>query len=101
MSMRVAALALVAVAVFPARANAQADRPQPIQERFLNEVGYPQDKGETQITLSSLVDRSQSTRAALLTASVEYGLTDRWQIEGAWSGFTESTRAPLEHLHNS
>jgi hypothetical protein len=61
--------------------------PQPLQELFLTEVVYPQERGEVQVTLASLVDRSAPGAAALTPVSIEYGVTNRWQVEASWNGY--------------
>ena len=60
---------------------------QPLQDLFFTEVVYPQDKGETQLTAGALMDRSEPGTAVLVPFSVEYGLTNRWQIQGGWDGY--------------
>lgn len=98
--MRVVVLAMM-VAAIPCRARAQDEKPQPLQELFLTEVVYPQEKGETQLTFGSLVDRSHANHAAVFEGSVEYGLTSRWQIEASWSGYTAAPRSILDDLGSS
>lgn len=96
------AVAIVLVVVLvPCRLFAQDSRPQPIQELFLTEVVYPQAKGEIQITLGTLLDRSRDDRSALMPLSIEYGLTDRWQIEGSWDGYTQFHQNPFRQLRSA
>jgi hypothetical protein len=91
-------LLLVALILVPRITAAQDPPPQPVQELFLTEVVYPQDKGELQLTLSALVDRTRSDLSALIPFSIEYGLSDRWQIQAAWAGSTQFHHAPFKHL---
>lgn len=49
--------------------------PQIIQEFFITDAVYPQEAGETQLTLDTRVDREIGPRL-----TVEYGVTDRLQI---------------------
>jgi hypothetical protein len=66
----------------------QGEARQPVQELFLTETVYPQDKHELQITVRTFFDRSRTSLDRLLPLAVEYGLTDRWQVEGSWEGYT-------------
>jgi hypothetical protein len=66
---------------------AAAQDAQPLQDLFFTEVVYPQDKGETQITVGTLMDRSQPGTAVLVPFSFEYGLTGRWQIQAGWDSY--------------
>ena len=86
---------LVALVLLPRVAAAQEVR-QPLQELFLTEVVYPQEKGETQLTFSVLLDRAPAGGSALIPLSIEYGLTDRWQIGAGWDGYTD-----FHHLRNA
>jgi hypothetical protein len=85
----------------PGLAAAQESRTQPLQELFLTEVVYPQEKGEVQVTFGSLVDRSRSDLSALLPFAIEYGLTNRWQIEAGWDGYSQFHSAPIKHLQTA
>ena len=87
--------------LFPIVSRAQDSRPQPLQELFLTEVVYPQERGEVQLTLGTLIDRTRFDRAALMPLSIEYGLTDRWQIEGSWDGYTQFHQNPFRHLRSA
>jgi hypothetical protein len=93
------ALFLAVVVLLPRVAAAQELGRQPLQELFLTEVVYPQQKGEIQLTLGSLIDRSRSDSSVLMPLTVEYGLTDRWQIEAGWAGYTQ--RSPLKDLRTA
>jgi hypothetical protein len=79
-----------ALVVFPQVVAAQEPQParQPVQELFFTEVVYPQERHEVQLTLGSFVDRSSEDKSALTPFSVEYGVTNRWQIEAGWDGYS-------------
>lgn len=82
---------LVAVlSVLPRLAIAQEPPAQPLQELVLTEVVYPQERGEVQLTVASLVDRSGPGAAAMTPLSIEYGLTNRWQVEAGWNGYRQT-----------
>jgi len=76
--------------MLPRLAIAQEPPAQPLQELFLTEVVYPQERGEVQLTVGSLVDRSAPGTTALTPVSIEYGLTNRWQVEAGWNGYRQS-----------
>jgi hypothetical protein len=86
----IAGLVIVLVAASGARAATQ-DRPplrQPLQELVRTEVVYPQEHGEVQFTLRTLFDRGRSSDSIGMPISVEYGLTDAWQVEVEWLAFS-------------
>jgi hypothetical protein len=95
------AAAIGVLLLLPWPATAQEIRRQPVQELFLTEVVYPQGKGEVQFTVGALVDRSQPTHAGLLPISIEYGLTNRWQIEAGWEGYGESPGSPFGEVRTA
>jgi len=95
-------LSLVAVLVLLPRVTAGQELPrQPLQELFLTEVVYPQEKGEVQLTLESLVDRSRADLSGLASLEMEFGLTDRWQIQGRWDGYTQFHDSPFNRLQTA
>ena len=77
---------VIALISLPCVAAAE-DAAQPLQDLFFTEVVYPQDKGETQFTFGTLMDRSEPGTAVLVPFSIEYGLTSRWQVEAGWDGY--------------
>jgi hypothetical protein len=79
----------------------EAERPQPVQELFFTETVYPQDKGEVQLTFGTLVDRSREDKAALMPFSIEYGLTNRWQVEAQWAGYARFHQSPFDDLRSA
>ena len=90
-------LALVLVA----RSVTAQEPSQPLQELFFTEVVYPQEKHQMQVMLGALVDRSRPDLAALVPFSIEYGLTDNWQIEAGWDAYTEFNRSTVTQLRTA
>ena len=82
-------------------AQAQQKLEPPVQELFFTEVVYPQDEGETQVTIGLVVDRSRPERGTLMPVSIEYGITGRWQIDAGWDGFTQFHTSPLHNLQTA
>ena len=62
---------------------------------------YPQQKGELQLTLGTLIDRTRDDRAALMPLSIEYGLTDKWQVAAGWDGYTQFHHNPFARLRSA
>ena len=60
----------------------------PVEELFGTEEVYPQEKGEVQISFSSLFHRDSSRKTRHFPVSVEYGITETFQIEAQWEGYT-------------
>jgi hypothetical protein len=97
-------LLLGVLLLLPRITAAQGEMPdQPVQELFFTEVVYPQEKGEIQLTLGALLDRtrSRSDKSALMPLSVEYGLTNHWQIQAGWDGHTQFHRSPFKHMRTA
>ncbi len=94
---------LVALILLPqmARAQEQARPQQPLQELFFTDVVYPQSKHELQLTLGSFVDRTREDKSALAPFSIEFGLTDRLQVEAEWDGYSRFRTVPLTHPRTS
>lgn len=82
----------------PASAQEAPKPAQPLQELFFTEVVYPQSRHEVQLTFGSFVDRSRPDKSALAPVSVEFGVTNRLQVEAAWYGYSHYHRDPLAHL---
>ena len=77
------------LSLFPCCAAADDERGDPlVEELFVTETVYPQDQGHWQQTLrpSYLVNGPEDDRFTL-QASIEYGITDQFQIEAAWIGY--------------
>lgn len=66
---------------------------QPLQEVFQTELVYPQEKGEFQITFAPRFSRKDGERTNDLPVRLEYGLTNRWQVEVKWNTFTRQRSA--------
>jgi hypothetical protein len=99
---RVRALLVGVLVLLPRLALGQETPRQPLQELFFTEVVYPQEQREVQLTLGLRVDRSRSDLSMLMPLAIEYGLTDRWQIEAGWDGYTQAARsAPITHLRTA
>jgi hypothetical protein len=88
-------LLLAAAVLLPRLALGQGFPQQPLQELLFTEVVYPQQKGEIQLTLGSRVDRSRPDLSVLMPLNIEYGLSDRWQVEAGWDGYTQAGGSPL------
>jgi hypothetical protein len=100
--MRRTSILHVVVLLSTTKIAAAQERRQPVQELFLTETVYPQEKHELQLTLGSLVDRSRADRAGLVPFSIEFGLTDRWQVQAGWDGYTRfQGTAPFTHLRSA
>ena len=67
-----------------APANPEEPDEQPMQEAFAGELVYPQEQREVQLTLGPSADWC-CDRAWDLPLTVEYGLTDAWQVEVEWT----------------
>jgi hypothetical protein len=100
-------LSLVVVGLYlttlfiPTVSFAQTVPEQPLQELFLTETVYPQDKGETQITFGSQFSKNKGRKLFQIPLSLEYGLTDKLQMsfELAANGLTlegESFKGPSD-----
>ena len=82
-------IALVASLGAPSSVLAQrVAPPSPPEEVFQTELVYPQEQGEVQLTLSPHLSGTASQRTGQVPLTLEYGLTDAWQIELEWGGYT-------------
>lgn len=63
-----------------ASVHAQEEQPQPLQEVFQTELVYPQERGEWQITFGPGTQQEDGRTVITTPVSVEFGLTDRWQV---------------------
>jgi hypothetical protein len=79
------ALAILILSSSTLCVSQQEKKEQPIQEVFQSELVYPQEKGELQLTFSSTMSRSTSARLFQTPLTIEYGLTDKWQVEFEWN----------------
>jgi len=62
---------------------------RPIEELFKTDVVYPQEIGELEIELVSDYQNHRGGDTWTLPVSLEYGLTDRWQVEGEWDALVQ------------
>jgi len=62
---------------------------RPIEELFKTDVVYPQEKGELEVELASIYQRHSGADTWTIPVSLEYGLTDSWQVEGEWASLVQ------------
>jgi len=90
----IAAFFLIAVSVFAVHAADDDDLgstnwdKRPIEELFKTDVVYPQEKGELEVEVASLYQNQRGGDSWTAPLSLEYGLTDNWQVESEWDSFT-------------
>ena len=76
-------------------AQAQAEdieaREQPIQEVFQTGLVYPQERGEVQLSYTSRFSKGKDHSSLQTPLNLEYGITDRWQIEIEWDALSRRT----------
>ncbi len=65
--------------------SASSEHEQPLQEVFQSDLVYPQEQGELQLTFSPEYDDGDEFQQWIFPVTVEYGLTDAFQIELEWS----------------
>ncbi len=68
---------------------------QPLQEVFQTELVYPQERGEFQVTFASLFSRKDGERTVETPVRLEYGITNRWQVEVEWNAFSRRRPEPF------
>jgi len=77
-------------------ASAQGDdavtRPQPVQEVFQTGLVYPQERGEVQLSYTSRFSKGKDRSSLQTPLNLEYGITDRWQIEIEWDAMSRRTK---------
>lgn len=97
---------LVGALLFTAtyRSEAQSikpkDKDQPLQEVFQTELVYPQEKGEFQLTFGSRFSRGADQRSNDIPTRLEYGITEKWQVEVEWNANSRFRPAPLAETEN-
>jgi len=63
---------------------------RPIEEVFKTDLVYPQEKGELELEVTSLYQKNTShSDTWSFPLSLEYGLTDNWQMEAEWNSFIQ------------
>jgi hypothetical protein len=89
-SARVIALLSAVMVEFAAyRSGAEETHEQPLQELFQTDLVYPQEKGEVQLTFAPTFRRERDGSVWEIPISMEYGLTDAWQVEVEWFAFLQ------------
>jgi hypothetical protein len=68
-------------------------REQPIQEVFQTGLVYPQQRGEVQLSYSSRFGKRKAHSSLETPINLEYGITNRWQIEIEWNPMSRRTEA--------
>lgn len=62
---------------------------RPIEELFKSDVVYPEENGEFEVELASVYQDHAGANTWTIPVSVEYGLTDRWQVEAEWNSLVQ------------
>lgn len=62
---------------------------RPIEELFKTDTVYPQEKNELEVELASLYQNNASGDTWTVPVSLEYGLTENWQVEAEWDSYTQ------------
>ena len=73
-------------------------REQPVQEVFQTALVYPQERGEVQLSYASRYARGRDRSSLQTLLNLEYGITDRWQVEVEWDAMSrrrEAGEAPV------
>lgn len=77
-------------------ASAQEDevvtRTQPVQEVFQTGLVYTQGRGEVQLSYTSHFSKGNNNSFLESPLNLEYGITDRWQIDIEWSAMSRHTK---------
>jgi hypothetical protein len=77
-----------AILFVPDAARAQETKPQQlIQEAFIGDLAFTQERGEVQIGSVARVNGAASNRSAGVSLGVEYGITDELQVSVETGGF--------------
>lgn len=74
--------------VSSSEAIAQDESDPPIQEVFQSELVYPQEKGVFQLTSTAAFRKRKEVSSVI---SIEYGLTQVWQVGLEWESFSRKT----------
>lgn len=78
---------LFLIPILAYHSQVKADDTDHIQELSQAEIVYPQERGAIQVSLSPAYNKSEDLDIFILPLSIEYGLTDAWQLELAWQIF--------------
>jgi outer membrane putative beta-barrel porin/alpha-amylase len=60
---------------------------QPLQELFMSETVYPQDRGEMQIAFGANFSNGEKESIVETPISMQYGLSDFWELQLEWNGY--------------
>lgn len=74
-----------------AQEGATEEPEQPVQEVFQTGLVYPQERGEVQLSYTSRFSQGLGHSSLHTPLSLEYGITDRWQIEIEWNAMSRRT----------
>jgi hypothetical protein len=68
-----------------------------VTESFLVELPFIQEKGTFQVIASSEYDSGRGEHSLLFPISLEYGISDTWQVEAEWMafGYSRGKKEPL------
>jgi hypothetical protein len=69
---------------------AQETYEQPLQEAFQTELVYPQERGDVQLTFAPQFAKENKRDLLRYSLSIEYGLTDAWQVGLDWDSLVLS-----------
>jgi hypothetical protein len=69
-----------------AEAQCVASPERPVEDFFLSDVVYPQERGEWQLELAPSLVTERDGQAAGLAFSAQYGVSGVWQLEANWDG---------------
>lgn len=87
---------LLSLIVFPIQAadddddlvRTNRDR-RPIEELFKTDTVFPEEKGELEVELESFYQHNSTGDTWSVPVSLEYGLTDSWQVEAEWDSYVQ------------
>lgn len=96
-------LAVMVISFLPTPARADADDAdgstnrvkRPIEGLFKTDLIYPQEKGELEVELASVYQNHTGGDTWTIPISLEYGLSDCWQVEAEWDSLVQ--RYPRNH----
>ena len=89
------AVLLVSVAAFNALAADDDDLSstnrdnRPVEELFKTDLVYPQEKNELEAQVATIYQNRRDGDTWSIPLSLEYGLTDNWQVEAEWNSFVQ------------
>lgn len=78
------ALAMLFVLTMSTQAQPLQSDTRP-QDVILSDLVYPQERQELQVSFAPELPRLSDHRSLEMPLIIEYGLTDAWQVEAAWS----------------